>query len=490
MDKMVSTDFGGPEEHISQEVWSQLRSMLQTELGEKKFQIWLQNLYVVSASDSEVELGCPTAFNRDYVNQNFGAVILRVLREINPGVRTVVFTFAPRPHLSIDNSAHVLPREAQAPVDASIAERLGPGSIPPNPSCTFRDFVVGKSNHIAYTAAMKAAEQVVAAQKPQFTPLFLYSGSGLGKTHLMNAVVWHVLRNSASARVLYITAESFMRRFITAMKERETLAFKDEMRNVDLLLVDDLQFIADKNATQEEFFYRFNELADQGKHVILSADRSPAQIDGVGDRIRARLLHGVTLEINATDIELRLAILERKIERFQAQYPGVVIGDDVRRFVAGRIASNIRELEGAIHKLMYIADTTQQPMTLDTARRELADVINHNERRLSVDEIKRTTANFYGIRIADMDGPRRTRTLVRPRQTAMYIAKSLTSRSYPEIGKRFGGRDHTTVMHAVRQVERHSAADPVYHEEVQSLIRLLKDGAPSQGNDPNGTSKT
>jgi chromosomal replication initiator protein len=469
-DQMLMTDeFAGS-------FWSSVCDIVRNEIGDKKFSFWVQSLYLIHASAECVEIGCPNTLLRDYVSKNFARTLERAVQAVAPSAGPLKFTYAPRTGVSA-------PEPEVPSADPIVTERMAPGSIKLNPSYTFRDFVVGKPNNVAATAAQQVADAVGAGAMPKFNPLFLFGQSGLGKTHLLHAIVWQVMQNNPNAKVLFITAETFMRRFINAIKEKGMMAFKDEMQSVDLLLIDDLQFIADgeKAATQEEFFHRFSELVSQGTQVVFSADRSPAHLDKLAERIRTRMLHGLTAEVHSPDLEMRIAIVERKLERLVQQYPGVTVPDDVKRFLAARMPTNTRELEGALQQIVYVASVTREPLDIELARRELADRLNLTERRLTVEEIKRIVAGFYGIRVQDMDSPRRTRNLVRPRQTAMFLAKTLTPRSYPEIGRRFGNRDHTTVMHAVKQIERLTAADPVMADEVDLLRRMLKEGIPGPG---------
>ena len=459
--------------------WMAICNWILAKIGENRFQFWIKPLYVIDMTRDVIELGCPTTLAKEYVARNFHDVILAAARSVLGFSGQIKFTYAPRmPFVAAD------PEPAPAPADQSVMERMAPGSIPPNPNYTFKDFVVGKTNNLAAAAAQKAAELAVAGKTPEFNPLFIHGQSGLGKTHLLHAIIWHVLQNNPRAKIMFITAETFMRKFVAAIKDNAILAFKDELKDVDVFLVDDLQFIiqGDKGATQEEFFLRFNEMVGQGKLVVFSADRSPAHMDKLADRIRTRMLHGLTAEVHMPDLEMRLAIVDRKLERLQRQYPKVTVPADVRRFVAGRIASNTRELEGALQQLVYFGEVSEEALTIEMARTILADRLNLTERRVTVEEIKRVVAGFYSIRLQDMDSPRRTRNLVRPRQTAMFLAKTMTPRSYPEIGRRFGGRDHTTVMHAVRQIERLAAADPVMAGEIEQLRRIIKEGLPP----PNG----
>jgi chromosomal replication initiator protein len=461
------------------DTWIAISDAVRQKIGANRHQFWIKPLYPIELSASTIEIGCQTSLAKDYVARNYSDAIQAAARSVTGFTGQLKFTYAPRLP-----AAAAAPEPAPVAADESVMDRMAQGSIPPNPNFTFKEFVVGKTNNLAAAAAQKAAELTVNGGKPEFNPLFIHGQSGLGKTHLLHAIVWHVLQNNPRAKVMFITAETFMRKFVTAIKDNSILAFKDELQAVDLFLVDDLQFIiqGDKGATQDEFFLRFNELVGMGKQVVFSADRSPAHMDKLAERIRTRMLHGLNAEVHTPDLEMRMAIVERKLERLQAQYPKVRVPDEVKRFIAARISSNTRELEGALQQLVYFSEVTEEMLTIELARTILADRLNLTDRRVTVEEIKKVVAGYYSIRIQDMDSPRRTRNLVRPRQTAMYLAKTLTPRSYPEIGRRFGDRDHTTVMHAVRQIEKLSAADPVMAGEIQELRRIIKEGLPN----PNG----
>lgn len=469
---------------VEMERWIAISDAVRAKIGVNRHQFWIKPLYPIEMSPDCLEIGCPTTLAKDYVGKNYADVIQSAARATIGFTGQVKFTYAPR----LPAAPALAPVPAPVTTDQSIADRMAPGSIPPNPNNTFKDFVTGKTNNVAAAAALKAADTAATGGMPELNPLFIHGQSGLGKTHLLHAIVWHVLQKNPRARIMFITAETFMRKFVTAIRENSILAFKDELQGVDLFLVDDLQFIVqgEKGATQEEFFLRFNELVGMGKQVVFSADRSPTHLDKLAERIRTRMLHGFTAEVHTPDLEMRLAIVDRKLERLQRQYPKVQVPDDVKRFVAARISSNTRELEGALQQLVYFAEISEETLTLDVARTILADRLNLTDRRVTVEEIKRIVAGFYSVRITDMDSPRRTRNLVRPRQTAMYLAKTLTPRSYPEIGRRFGDRDHTTVMHAVRQIERLAAADPVLADEIEQLRRIIKEGLPAPGGRDSG----
>ncbi len=338
-------------------------------------------------------------------------------------------------------------------------------SAPLDPRFTFDNFVVGKPNELAYAAARRVAEAPIAP----FNPLFLYGGVGLGKTHLMHAIGLHIKKQSPERRIIYLSAEKFMYQFVRALRTKDTMAFKEEFRSVDVLMIDDVQFIGGREATQEEFFHTFNALVDQNRQVIISADKSPSDLEGVEERMRSRLGWGLVADIHPTTYELRLGILQAKAEQSSTDIPVKVL-----EFLAHKITSNVRELEGALNRIMAHATLVGRPITLETTQEVLHDLLRANDRRVTIEEIQKRVSAHFNVRIADMHSARRARAVARPRQVAMYLSKQLTSRSLPEIGRKFGGRDHTTVMHAVRKVEELKATDSSFAEDVELLRRMLE----------------
>ena len=339
-----------------------------------------------------------------------------------------------------------------------------------DPRFTFDAFVVGKPNELAHASARRVA----AGNAVGFNPLFLYGGVGLGKTHLMQAIAWELQASQPHLRVLYLSAEQFMYRFIQALREKDTISFKQLFRSVDVLMVDDVQFIAGKESTQDEFFHTFNALIDQGKQIVISADRSPADITDLEERIRSRLQSGLVVDLHPADFELRLGVLQHKMAQFRAQNPDLAVAPGVLEFLADRISSNIRVLEGAVTRLFAFSTLVGGEITLDRAQDCLADILRASERKLTIDEIMKKVCEHYNLRMSDMVSARRTRSIARPRQMAMYLAKKLTPRSYPEIGRKFGGRDHTTVLHGVRKIEELITQDSQVAEDALLLERKLE----------------
>lgn len=330
----------------------------------------------------------------------------------------------------------------------------------------FDSFIVGKPNELAFAAA----QRVALSDRAAFNPLFLYSGVGLGKTHLMHAIAWEIRARHPHRKVMYLSAEKFMYQFIRALRDRDTMTFKEQFRSADVLLIDDVQFIADKENTQEEFFHTFNALVEEGRQVVLSADKSPHDLAGIGERLRSRLGWGMVADIHPANYELRLGILQARNEQGPIQAPVKVL-----EFLAHKITNNIRELEGAYNRITAHAELIGKEITVDMARDTLSDLLRASARRITIEDIQKQVATYFAIRISDMHSARRARNIARPRQIAMYLAKNLTHSSYPEIGRQFGNRDHTTVMHAVKKVEQLVLEDSAFADDVGLLRSMLTD---------------
>ncbi len=456
--------------------WVRVRARLKGEFGEAAYKSWLKPLTLVSVEEGTVRIAVPTRFMQDWVRQHYSDRIKTLWRAENKLVRTVeIVVQAAAGTVSAQSAAPAAPvrpmasAALRAPLSAAQPARNGDEAedfgAPLDPRFTFQTFVQGKSNEFALAAARRVAEE----SKVPFNPLFLYGGVGLGKTHLMHAIAWHIRKRHPQRRVLYLSAEKFMYQFIRAMRFKDTMSFKEQFRSVDVLLVDDVQFIAGKDATQEEFFHTFNALVDQNKQIVLSADKSPADLEGLEDRVRSRLGWGLVADIHPTTYELRLGILQSKAEKL-----GVAMPPKVLEFLAHKIVANVRELEGALNRIVAHSTLVGRPISLESAQEVLHDLLRASDRRVTIEEIQKKVAEHFAIRLADMHSPRRARQVARPRQVAMYLAKQLTSRSLPEIGRKFGGRDHTTVMHAVRKIDELRAADAAFSEDVELLRRMLE----------------
>ena len=448
---------------MTEDTWGQVQDELQKTVGKNNYKNWIEPLEFSDLKNGVATFYVPTNFMGNWVSRNFGDQILQQLNDAGADVNRVSF--------SVPKTAPKSPKvrqTAQQIAPTSIAKEM-PGA-PLDARFTFDSFVVGKPNELAHAAARRVAEGGTVA----FNPLFLYGGVGLGKTHLMHAIAWELQKQSPDLKVVYLSAEQFMYRFVQALREKQMMDFKQLFRSVDILMVDDVQFIAGKESTQEEFFHTFNALVDQNKQIIISADRSPVDIKGLEERIKSRLQCGLVVDLHPTDYELRLGILQQKMETYRQQYQGLVINDGVLEFLAHRISSNVRVLEGALMRLFAFASLVGREITLELAQDCLADILRASDRKVTVEEIQRKVSEHYNIRLSDIIGPRRVRVIARPRQVAMYLAKQLTARSLPEIGRKFGGRDHTTVMHAVKKVEELRENDTSFAEDVELLRRMLE----------------
>jgi len=452
-------------------VWSDVRNILRELVGENNYITWIEPLRLADLRDGVVKLTAPTNFVANWVKRNFSEHIMRGLiasGQIVHRVEITVDSQAPRASASVQRAITTPGEPPRALMRAQDEGELPAAAL--DQRFTFDNFVVGKPNALAHAAARRVAE----GGPVTFNPLFLYGGVGLGKTHLMHAIAWELQARQPELRVIYLSAEQFMYKFVQALRERQIMDFKSLFRSVDVLMVDDVQFIAGKESTQEEFFHTFNALVDHNKQIVISADRAPGEIKDLEDRIKSRLQCGLVVDLHPTDYELRLGILQQKVEQNRVTYGDVAMGDGVLEFLAHRITTNVRVLEGALTRLFALASLVGREITLDLAQDCLADILRSSDRKVTVEEIQRKVAEHYNIRLSDMIGPKRLRTIARPRQIAMYLAKQMTTRSLPEIGRRFGGRDHTTIMHGVRKVEELRASDTQLAEDLDLLRRLLE----------------
>jgi chromosomal replication initiator protein len=445
--------------------WTQARDELLKIVGKNNFASWIEPLQLVALEEGIARFDAPTKFMRDWVSRNFIDHIQRELNKAGACVERVEFRVPDlRPVSAGKPTAAAKPKRNTR--NGENGEIMG---APIDARFTFDSFVVGKPNELAHAAARRVAE----GGPVTFNPLFLYGGVGLGKTHLMHAIAHELNQRHPELKVLYLSAEQFMYRFVQALRERQIMDFKELFRSVDVLMVDDVQFIAGKDSTQEEFFHTFNALVDQQKQIVISADRAPGEIKDLEDRIKSRLQCGLVVDLHPTDYELRLGILQTKVEGYRAQYAGLKLADGVLEFLAHRITTNVRVLEGALTRLFAFASLVGREITLDLAQECLVDILRASDRKVSIEEIQRKVAEHYNVRLSDLIGPKRVRTIARPRQIAMYLAKQMTTRSLPEIGRRFGGRDHTTIMHGIRKVEELRGADHQMAEDIDLLRRLL-----------------
>ncbi|MGR3415881.1 chromosomal replication initiator protein DnaA [Pseudooceanicola nanhaiensis] len=466
---------------MTTEQWGELKKQLLETVGESNYRNWIEPLQFVDSTGGVARIAAPTNFAGTYVSRNYGDLILHRISSFDSGVRRIEFSTAPantqaipaarRTEAAAAAGAAAAPAPAAAPARRPVSARES--MLPPAPldsRFTFDTFVVGKPNELAHAAARRVAE----GGPVTFNPLFLYGGVGLGKTHLMHAIAWELKTSHPELNVVYLSAEQFMYRFVQALRDKKIMDFKSLFRSVDVLMVDDVQFIAGKDSTQEEFFHTFNALIDQNRQIIISGDCPPGEMKDMEERIKSRLQCGLVVDLHPTDYELRLGILQSKTDSFRAQQPDLVIKDGVLEFLAHRISTNVRVLEGALTRLFAFASLVGREITLELAQDCLSDILRASERKITVEEIQRRVSDHYNIRLSDMLGPKRVRSFARPRQVAMYLAKQMTSRSLPEIGRRFGGRDHTTVLHGVKRIEELRQQDGQIAEDLEMLRRALE----------------
>ena len=462
--------------------WERVRERLRLSYGEAIFKSWLQPLKLADVKNGQAMITVPTRFMREWIVTHYADNILRFWCQEDQTVHSVdIFVKAepvavvnPAAQLAQNGSASSAGLEAALLGQAANEDKpLNPDTIsaPLDPRYTFENFVVGKPNELAHAAARRVAESAIVA--PGSNPLFLYGGVGLGKTHLMHAIAWHIRKTDPSRKVIYLSAEKFMYLFIRAIRTKDTMAFKEYFRSVDVLMVDDVQFISGKDSTQEEFFHTFNALIDQRKQLIISGDRSPADLEGVEERVKSRLGWGLVADIHATSYELRLGILQSKLEKM----PNAHVPTRILEFLAHKITSNVRELEGALNRVIAHATLVGGSVTLESTQEVLQDILRANDRRITIEDIQKKVATHFNIKVSDMHSARRSVAIARPRQVAMYLAKKLTTKSLPEIGRKFGGKDHTTVMHAVKRIEELSRADKEFAGDVELLMKMLQSAA-------------
>ena len=461
--------------------WISVCSSLRESLGDSAYKSWLQPLGAGRIEQGCAKLFAPTRFMRDWVEKHYLSSIKAAWQKHNPEVISVDMEVnascaqdsLPAADIDFVKEDSCVPADSPKDIAApaalsftlpsSEAKDFSDVAAPLDSRFTFDNFVVGKSNEFAYLAAKKVAE----SREVSFKPLFLHSDVGLGKTHLMQAIANHIKKTDPTRSVMYLSAEKFMYKFISALRSHETISFKEKFRSVDVLMVDDLQFIAGKDATQEEFFHTFNELMNAGAQIVLSADKPPAELKGFEARLQSRFAAGLEVDIHPATFELRMGILESK-----AAKAGIILPKEVTEFLAEHISSNIRELEGAFNRLVAHSELMNAPITLESTKVILKDILLSSEKVVSPEDIRDKTAAHFNVKVADLRGVRRQREIARPRQIAMYLSKTLTTRSLPDIGRVFD-RDHTTVMHAVKTIESLLKTDKNLAEDIRIITRSL-----------------
>ncbi len=452
-------------ENTLQEQWSAVCDRIRNESNDGVFVRWLDQITPACAETGAVALQVPTRFMQEWLKEKqYDALIADLWKNENPAVGPISLKLQPHKEAVLEKTpvAPIPPACDTAPAPAEEIDLFQNTYL--DPHFTFENFVVGKPNEFAFAAAKRVAE----SDSVVFNPLYLHSSVGLGKTHLMHAIAWHIQKTNPARRVLYLSAEKFMYQFVRALRYDDTVSFRDLFRSVDVLMIDDVQFICGKKATQEEFFHTFNALVDQGKQIIVSSDSSPLELKGIEERLKTRMAQGLVVDIFPTTYEMRIGILQSK-----AALLGTSVPEDVIAFLAERITSNVRELEGALKRVVANAELLGAPINLETTRQVLRDILDVYEKEITVEDIQKAVADFYLLKLADLKSTRRDRKIARPRQMAMWLSKNMTTKSLPDIGSAFD-RDHTTIIHAVRTIDELKGKDQQLAADLALLERNLK----------------
>lgn len=448
-------------------LWDDTLAHLELNLSPQHFSTWIKPLKLVKIEQDMVYLEVPNRFVLDWVKENYSKLIQKILSELSAVTYRLQFDVSEQ---STEDTAKTTSKVELTPTPAPSIEKVVKNNhsadINLNRKYTFEEFVSGSSNQFAYAAAMAVANNPATT----YNPLFIYGGVGLGKTHLVNAIGNAILKKSPQMRICYYTSEKFMNELINSLRYNRMDEFRNKFRSMDVLLIDDIQFIAGKERTQEEFFHTFNALYESHKQIIVTSDKFPKDIPGLEERLRSRFEWGLIADIQAPDVETKLAILKMKAEQNNIKLP-----EDVALFLANSICNNVRELEGYLIRIGAYASLTAIPVSLEMARDVLKDILIERNRELTVDEILKKVSSHFNIKISDIKSAKRLKAVVLPRQIAMYLSRQLTSSSYPEIGDRFGGKDHSTIIHAIRKIEKLMEEDFQLRSTIENLKKELTD---------------
>ncbi|MEW8973873.1 MAG: chromosomal replication initiator protein DnaA [Tissierellaceae bacterium] len=435
-------------------IWNEVLDIIKVELTEVSYNTWLKTIIPISISDSNIVLAAPNDFTKGILEGRYLNLIKNSIKEVTKKEYIIQFII-PGEEPSLDIGQPMAQENQESNQRAQL-----------NPKYSFSTFVIGNSNRFAHAASLAVAE----APAQAYNPLFIYGGVGLGKTHLMHAIGHYILSQTPDTKVVYVSSEKFTNELINSIREYRNEEFRNKYRNVDVLLVDDIQFIAGKEGTQEEFFHTFNALHDANKQIIISSDRPPKEIPTLEDRLRSRFEWGLIADIQAPDLETRIAILRKK-----ANIENIEVPDEVMQYIATMIQSNIRELEGALIRVVAYSSLTNKEITVELAEEALKDIISNDKpREITVDLIKEEVSNNFNVKIEDFNSKKRTRAIAYPRQIAMYLTRELTDLSLPKIGDEFGGRDHTTVIHACDKIGSEIAEDKEVKEKIEYIVNRLK----------------
>lgn len=446
-------------------LWQQTLAHIEKSLNPQHFATWIRPIRLVSLEKDLVSLEVPNRFVLDWVRDHYAELLRSTISEIGAIDYRLQFQIAPRNQAKESTTAVEEPRPQPIAAEEGVESGkkwLGPINL--NPKYTFEEFVSGSSNQFAFAAAMAVANNPATT----YNPLFIYGGVGLGKTHLVNAIGNAIYKKNPEMRVCYYTSEKFMNELINSLRYAKMDEFRNKFRSMDVLLIDDVQFIAGKERTQEEFFHTFNALYESHKQIIVTSDKFPKEIPGLEERLRSRFEWGLIADIQAPDVETKQAILKMKAEQ-----NGIYMPEEVALFLATSVSSNVRELEGFLVRIGAYASLTATPVTLAMAKEVLKDILVEKNRELSVEEIQKAVAAHFNIKVSDLKSPKRLKALILPRQIAMYIARQLTSASYPDLGDRFGGKDHSTIIHAIKKIEKQLESDMQLRSTIATLRNAL-----------------
>ncbi len=446
--------------------WAKVCVQLAKELSEQSYKTWLEPLHIRTLTEEKLVLAVPDSYFGNWLRDHYHDLIQSSVKDVLGGARDIVYEVVEKP-LPPSSPAVKHSASSRSPSSGarSTLDSLGFPESSLHRSYTFDDFVVGPGNRFAHAASVAVSE----APAKNYNPLFIHGPTGLGKTHLMQSIAHEMKRRNPNFKVLYISSEKFTNQLITAIQTRTTNQFRSKYRNLDLLLIDDIHFLAEKEATQEEFFHTFNTLYDAHKQIVVSSDRPPREIPGLEERLVSRFGWGLVTDIQPPDFETRVAILKKKMERETARVP-----DDVCFFIASQFKSNVRELEGALIRVVAYGTLTARPIDLVLAKQTLRDSVEEEEKKINMDQIQRLVADYFNIKVSDLRSKSRTKSVAEPRQIAMYLVRTLTTHSYPEIGDYFGGRDHTTVLHACQKISKDVDSDPKKMRVISEIKDMLK----------------
>lgn len=441
-------------------LWDQTLTIIKAEMSEVSFNTWIKSCEPISISNDTIRISVPNSFTQDILEKRYKDLVANSIKSICSKLYKIEFLIAS--DIKSDETSKEDTPELKKNKAVLISDEL---STTLNPKYTFDSFVIGNSNRFAHAASLAVAESPAKA----YNPLFIYGGVGLGKTHLMHAIGHYILDSNPNARVEYVSSEKFTNELINAIKDDKNEEFRNKYRNVDVLLIDDIQFIAGKERTQEEFFHTFNALHDANKQIILSSDRPPKEIPTLEDRLRSRFEWGLIADIQVPDFETRMAILKKK-----ADVEKLNVANEVMVYIATKIKSNIRELEGALIRIVAYSSLTNKEITVDLASEALKDIISKKQgKNITISIIQDIVASYFNLRIEDLKSQRRTRNVAYPRQIAMYLSRKLTDMSLPKIGEEFGGRDHTTVIHAYEKISENLNTDENLQHTIEDITKKL-----------------